>query len=84
MIDQNDLDLNFQKEVDVGLAADIGTLSRLPKIVGNMSAVREWAFTTQEFSAEDALRVGFVSKVVAGGREETVGMSFSGGWCVSI
>ncbi len=39
-----------------------------------MSAVREWAFTTEEFSAEDALRVGFVSKVAPGGRDEAIGM----------
>jgi len=31
------------KEVDVGLAADVGTLQRLPKIVGNDSKVRELA-----------------------------------------
>lgn len=62
------------------MAADIGTLSRLPKVVGNMSAVREWAFTTQEFSAEDALRIGFVSKVIPGGRDEAVGKSPWLGW----
>lgn len=60
------------KEVDVGLAADIGTLSRMPKIVGNMSALRELAFTAREFSAEEALQIGFVSKVVAGGRDEVI------------
>jgi Delta3,5-Delta2,4-dienoyl-CoA isomerase len=64
------------------LAADIGTLSRLPKIVGNMSAVREWAFTAQEFSAEDALRVGFVSKVVPGGRGEAIGEPPLLGWLI--
>ncbi|CAG7849472.1 Delta(3,5)-Delta(2,4)-dienoyl-CoA isomerase, mitochondrial; Flags: Precursor [Serendipita indica DSM 11827] len=45
------------KEVDVGLAADIGTLSRMPKI---------------NFSADEALQVGFVSKVVQGGQNEVV------------
>ncbi|CCA67280.1 related to delta3,5-delta2,4-dienoyl-coa isomerase precursor [Serendipita indica DSM 11827] len=60
------------KEVDVGLAADIGTLSRMPKIVGNMSLVREWAFSAKNFSADEALQVGFVSKVVQGGQNEVV------------
>ncbi|QRV99640.1 enoyl-CoA hydratase/isomerase family protein [Ceratobasidium sp. AG-Ba] len=42
------------KEVDVGLAADIGTLARLPKITGNESLLRELAFTAREFGAEEA------------------------------
>jgi delta(3,5)-delta(2,4)-dienoyl-CoA isomerase len=33
------------KEIDVGLAADVGTLQRLPKIIGNGSLVRELCFT---------------------------------------
>ncbi|CAG8696301.1 5933_t:CDS:2, partial [Scutellospora calospora] len=33
------------KEIDFGLAADLGTLQRLPKIVGNNSLVRELCFT---------------------------------------
>lgn len=51
------------KEVDIGLAADIGTLSRLPKIVGNGSWVKEVCLTARIFDAEEALRVGFVSAV---------------------
>ncbi len=50
------------KEVDVGLAADIGTLQRLPRIVGNGSWVREVSFTARSFGAEEALQEGFVSK----------------------
>jgi delta(3,5)-delta(2,4)-dienoyl-CoA isomerase len=34
-----------KKEVDVGLAADVGTLQRLPKVIGNNSLVRELCFT---------------------------------------
>lgn len=45
----------------------------MPKIVGNASAIREWAMTGQDFSAEEALRVGFVSRVVQGGRDEVIG-----------
>ncbi|KAL7274264.1 hypothetical protein RUND412_002843 [Rhizina undulata] len=51
------------KEVDIGLAADIGTLSRLPKIVGSLSWVKEVALTARVFSGEEALRQGFVSGV---------------------
>jgi len=60
------------QEVDVGLAADVGTLARLPKIVGNMSAVRELAMTAREFDAEEALRLGFISRVVPGGRDQVI------------
>ncbi|RDW67371.1 enoyl-CoA hydratase/isomerase family protein [Aspergillus mulundensis] len=51
------------KEVDIGLAADVGTLSRLPKIVGNFGWVKDVALTARLFGAEEALRVGFVSRV---------------------
>lgn len=51
------------KEVDIGLAADIGTLSRLPKVVGNSSWVKEVALTARIFGAEEAYQVGFVSQV---------------------
>ncbi|KAE8354721.1 ClpP/crotonase-like domain-containing protein [Aspergillus coremiiformis] len=51
------------KEVDIGLAADIGTLSRLPKVVGSFGWVKEVALTARVFGAEEALRVGFVSGV---------------------
>ncbi|OBT72311.1 hypothetical protein VF21_09324 [Pseudogymnoascus sp. 05NY08] len=51
------------KEVDIGLAADIGTLARLPKIVGNHSWVKEVTLTARIFTAEEARQVGFVSHV---------------------
>ncbi|KAH9947066.1 ClpP/crotonase-like domain-containing protein [Amylocystis lapponica] len=60
------------KEVDIGLAADIGTLARLPKIAGNHSLVHELAYTARSFSAEEAEKMGLVSKVVHGGRDEVV------------
>ncbi|KAJ5815803.1 Crotonase core [Penicillium robsamsonii] len=59
------------KEVDIGLAADIGTLSRLPKVVGNYGWVKEVALTAREFGAEEALRVGFVNAVYDN-REATI------------
>jgi len=51
------------KEVDIGLAADIGTLSRLPKIVGNFGWIKEVALSARVFGAEEALKVGFVNYV---------------------
>ncbi|KAG9203735.1 hypothetical protein G6514_002348 [Epicoccum nigrum] len=52
------------KEVDIGLAADIGTLSRLPHAVGNMSWIKEVALSARVFGAEEAMQVGLVSRVV--------------------
>ena len=59
------------KEVDVGIAADIGTLTRLPKIVGNASWVKDVCLSARTFGAEEAAKVGFVSWV-GGGKEEAV------------
>ncbi|KAI0873158.1 enoyl CoA hydratase-like protein [Hypoxylon argillaceum] len=52
------------KEVDIGLAADIGTLSRLPKIVGSHSWIKEVCLSARFFNADEALAVGFVSRVL--------------------
>ncbi|PPR08073.1 hypothetical protein CVT24_010534 [Panaeolus cyanescens] len=60
------------KEVDIGLAPDIGTLAHLPKITGNLSLVRELTYTCRSFSAAEALSIGLVSRVVNGGKEEVV------------
>ena len=51
------------KEVDIGIAADVGTLSRLPKVVGNFSWVKEVALSARVFDAQEAYQVGFVSQV---------------------
>lgn len=53
------------KEVAVGLAADIGTLQRLPKIIGNDGLLRELAYTARKLPAAEAHRVGLVSRVEA-------------------
>ncbi|KAF9387612.1 putative enoyl CoA hydratase [Podila verticillata] len=52
------------KEVDIGLAADVGTLQRLPKVVGNISWVRELCLTGRNFDAAEALEFGYISKVL--------------------
>lgn len=50
----------------------MGTLAYLPKITGNQSLVRELTYTGRFFSAEEADKLGLVSKVVQGGRDEVV------------
>ncbi|XP_071274827.1 delta(3,5)-Delta(2,4)-dienoyl-CoA isomerase, mitochondrial isoform X1 [Agelaius tricolor] len=58
-------DASFQvKEVDMGLAADVGTLQRLPKIVGSQSLVNELALTARVMRAPEALSCGLVSRVL--------------------
>ncbi|GFR86620.1 delta(3,5)-Delta(2,4)-dienoyl-CoA isomerase, mitochondrial-like [Elysia marginata] len=52
------------KEVDLGLAADVGTLQRFPKIVGNDSLTRELTYTARKFSSEEAESIGFVSRIL--------------------
>ncbi|KAI0298770.1 ClpP/crotonase-like domain-containing protein [Multifurca ochricompacta] len=60
------------REVDVGLAADIGTLARFPKLVGDLSWLYEVAFSGRVFGAQEALQFGLVSRVVPGSREKVV------------
>ncbi|GAB7350105.1 hypothetical protein MBLNU459_g0771t1 [Dothideomycetes sp. NU459] len=60
------------KEVDIALAADIGTLTRLPKASVPMSWIKDVCLTARDFGADEALRVGLVSGVF-GSKEETVG-----------
>ncbi|KAG2097241.1 Delta2-dienoyl-CoA-isomerase [Suillus discolor] len=60
------------KEVDVGLAADAGTLAYLQKITGNKSLVCELAYTARMFSSEEAEKLGLVSRVIQGGRDAVV------------
>ena len=50
------------KEVDMGMTADVGTLQRLPKLIGD-GMVRELAYTGRKFMADEAARIGFVNRV---------------------
>jgi len=59
------------KEVDIGLAADVGSLQRLPKIIGNHSLLRELAYTARKMDASEAMKLGLVSKVCKD-RDETI------------
>lgn len=57
-------DAYFQiKEVELGLAADVGVLQRMTKVVFNQSLYRELVFTARPFSADEALRLGIISRV---------------------
>ncbi|XP_062329274.1 delta(3,5)-Delta(2,4)-dienoyl-CoA isomerase, mitochondrial isoform X2 [Osmerus eperlanus] len=51
------------KEVDIGLAADVGTLQRLPKVIGSRSLVNELALTARKMYADEAKSSGLVSRV---------------------
>jgi enoyl-CoA hydratase len=50
------------KEVDIGMAADVGTLQRLPRIIGD-GMLRELAYTGRQFGAEQARSIGLVNRV---------------------
>lgn len=52
------------KEVDLGIVPDLGTLQRLPKIVGNDSIVRELCYTARQMNADEARSLGLVSRVL--------------------
>ena len=50
------------KEIDVGMTADVGTLQRLPRLVGE-GMVRELAYTGRNFTADEALHMRLVNRV---------------------
>lgn len=56
------------KEVDVGLTADVGTLQRLPKLVGEGMA-RELAYTARRFDAAEAQQMRLVNRAYASQQE---------------
>ncbi|XP_010598617.2 delta(3,5)-Delta(2,4)-dienoyl-CoA isomerase, mitochondrial-like isoform X2 [Loxodonta africana] len=70
-------DAFFQvKEVDTGLAADVGTLQRLPRVIGSQSLVNELAFTARRMMADEALSSGLVSRVFPD-KEATLDAAFT-------
>lgn len=50
------------KEIDIGMTADVGTLQRLPRLVGEGIA-RELAYTGRTFAAEEARQIGLVNRL---------------------
>lgn len=51
------------REVAIGLAADVGTLTRLPHTQVPMSWIKDICLTARDFSAQEAMTMGFVSGV---------------------
>ncbi len=52
------------EEINIGMAADVGTLQRLPKLIAP-SVAAELAFTGRRFDAEEARRIGLTSSLHA-------------------
>lgn len=50
------------KEVDLAIVADVGSLQRLPHLIGE-GQVRELAFTARQFDAAEAQAMGLVNRV---------------------
>jgi len=50
------------QEINIGMAADVGTLQRLPYLIPE-GIVRELAYTGRRFSADEALRYGLINAV---------------------
>ena len=49
------------KEIDLGLVADVGTLQRLPKIIGDGTA-REMSYTGRPVAGPEAKEIGLVNR----------------------
>jgi len=56
------------KEIELGMVADVGTLQRLPRLIGD-GLMRELAYTGRRMGAQEAHRYGMVNRVYAD-REE--------------
>jgi len=52
------------QEINIGMAADLGTLQRLPKLIP-LGVVKEMAYTGRRLPAARALAVGLVNEVLA-------------------
>ena len=52
------------KEIDLGLVADVGTLQRLPKVIGDGMA-REMAYTGRPVDGAEAKEIGLVNRCFA-------------------
>ena len=61
------------QEVNIGMAADIGTLQRLPRVIPE-GKVRELAYTGRRMPAEEAFEAGLVNKVYESHEEMVSGL----------
>lgn len=51
------------RETKIAIVADLGTLQRIPKIIGE-GWTRELALTGRNFSADEALKMGFITRML--------------------
>ena len=51
------------KEAELGLAADVGALQQLPKVIGSASLARELCLSARKFHSDEAKECGFVNRV---------------------
>jgi len=61
------------REVDVGMTADVGTLQRLPRLIGEGMA-RELAYTARSFDGSEAHAIGLVNRSYANAAELLAGV----------
>lgn len=61
------------REIDIGMVADVGTLQRLPSLVGEGMA-RELAFTGRDVGAEEAAALRLVNRVYPDGEALLAGV----------
>ena len=47
----------------IGLAADVGALQQLPKVIGSSSLARELCLSARKFFSDEAKDCGFVNRV---------------------
>lgn len=50
------------REVDIGMAADMGTLQRLPKLVNNLGWLKEASYTSRNFKTDEAEKQGLIDR----------------------
>lgn len=68
------IDTHFSiKEIDLAMVADVGTLQRLPHLIGE-GRTRELAFTGRRFGAEEAAHWGLINSVFATSEALTAGV----------
>ena len=56
------------QEINIGMAADVGTLQRLPRLIPE-GIVRELAYTGRKFLSEEAMKFGLVNNIYASTEE---------------
>ena len=51
------------KEIDIGIAADLGSLQRTPLMGNNWNLIKEYALTGANISPEEMKNIGLVGRV---------------------